>query len=86
MEINMNYGSFQNCKLKATHLLSSVSRIFNKLATFARTCADATTFDGKLSCANPTFSNISLIRAAIRDFNFRKNKMKLFEFENFNSI
>jgi hypothetical protein len=32
-----------------TYLLSSVSLIFNKLATFARTCADATTLDGKLS-------------------------------------
>ena len=49
---------------KKTHLLSSVSLIFNKLDTFARTWADPTTFDGKLSCANPTLSNISLILAA----------------------
>lgn len=51
-----------------TDLLSSVSLIFNKLATFARTCADATTLEGKLSWAKPTFSRISLIlAAAMRD-------------------
>ena len=49
---------------KKTHLLSSVSLIFNKLDTFTRTWADPTTFDGKISCANPTLSNISLILAA----------------------
>lgn len=38
--------------------------MFNKFATFARTCADETTLEGKFSCAIPTLSKISLILAA----------------------
>lgn len=61
-----------------THLLSSVSLIFNKFATFARTCADPTTFDGKLSCASPTLSNISLILAATATILTNHSLMRLY--------
>lgn len=65
---NSNFNTQTKQKIKNSeskaHLLSSVSLIFNKLETFARTCADPTTLDGKLSWAKPTFSRISLILAA----------------------